>query len=63
MIKLNCGNKWEPEFLNKVIELNKKYEKNDIRITELYGNISNQTLPGVRAQERLPFGHPVSMEK
>ncbi len=63
MIKLNVGNKWDTEFLATVIELNKKYEKNDIRVAELYGNTCNQTLAGVRPQARLPFGLPVSVEK
>lgn len=55
MIKLNCGNKWNMEFLERVITLNKIYEGNHIRVNELYGNPIDPILSGVRPDARLPF--------
>ena len=64
MVSLNVGNRWEEKFLDKVIELNERYKKNRIRVTELYGNDTNACLPGVRPEERLKnFGQPPSLEK
>lgn len=54
IVNLNCGNKWDSEFLDTVIELNKKYEENAIRVNELYGNPQDQFLSGVRPDARIP---------
>lgn len=52
MVNLNVGNKWNNEFLDAIIKLNKKYK--DTRITELFGNPAGQPYGGVRPEDRLP---------
>ncbi len=53
MIKLNVGNVWTDEFLDKVIALNKEHENDCIRISSLYGSIRGLT-PTARSNDRLP---------
>ena len=53
IIKLNTGNLWTEPFLNRVIDLNKKYE-GKTQVASLYGSIAQLT-PTARAFDRLPF--------
>lgn len=53
MIFLNCGNKWDIPFLEKIIQYNRKHT--DICIAELYGDVNLGVFRlGVRSNDRIP---------
>ncbi len=53
MIKLNAGNLWTHEYLDKVIELNKQHA-GVIQVESLFGSISKLT-PTARSADRIPY--------
>jgi len=55
MIQLNVGNKWDYKYLDRLTALNRKYKRNGIRVSELYGNPNTQFFcSGVRPDNRIP---------
>lgn len=54
MISLNAGNLWTERYLDKVIELNKQHERDDIQVRSLFGSIARLT-PTARSADRLPY--------
>ena len=54
VIRLNCGNLWTHDYLNKVIELNKEHKADGIQVESLFGSIAKLT-PTARSADRLPY--------
>lgn len=55
-IKFIVGCTWDIEQLDLIIELNKKYQGNNIRVSELYGSLRSSyiPLPSARPDYRIP---------
>ena len=55
MIKLMVGNNFQTDFIDKLVELNKKHESDLIRVNEVFGSIrSLNTLKTARPDFRVP---------
>lgn len=54
MINFTIGAKFENSFLETIDELNKKYQRNNTRIIELFGSFSESVISSARASYLLP---------